>query len=141
MGNFSRLLFLLLGLVLGVVTVALADPAQDFAAAVSAVKAGDVDKAMAWLLEHPDVGGLYNVGAGVARTWNDLAAAVFAAMERKPAIDYVDMPETLRGKYQYFTEAKMDRLGAAGYDRPFASLEDGVADYVRHYLATSDHSL
>jgi len=101
----------------------------------------DAVEVMAWLLEHPDVGGLYNVGAGVARTWNDLAAAVFAAMERKPAIDYVDMPETLRGKYQYFTEAKMDRLGAAGYDRPFASLEDGVADYVRHYLATSDHSL
>lgn len=101
----------------------------------------DAVEVMAWLLEHPDVGGLYNVGAGTARTWNDLAAAVFAAMDREVAVDYVDMPETLRGKYQYFTEAKMDRLRAAGYDRPFMSLEDGIADYVRHYLAAPDHYL
>lgn len=101
----------------------------------------DAVAVMAWLLEHPEVGGLYNVGAGTARTWNDLAAAVFAAMDRDVAIDYVDMPETLRGKYQYFTEAKMDRLRAAGYDKPFTSLEDGVADYVRHYLASPDHYL
>ena len=101
----------------------------------------DAVEVMAWLLEHPDVGGLYNVGAGTARTWNDLAAAVFAAMDRDVAVDYVDMPETLRGKYQYFTEAKMERLRAAGYDRLFTSLEDGIADYVRHYLAAPDHYL
>jgi ADP-L-glycero-D-manno-heptose 6-epimerase len=101
----------------------------------------DAVEVMAWLLEHPEVGGVFNVGAGVARTWNDLAAAVFSAMDRASAVDYVDMPEALRGKYQYFTEAKMERLRAAGYDRAFTSLEDGVADYVRHYLAAPDHYL
>lgn len=98
----------------------------------------DAVAVMCWLVEHPAVGGIFNVGAGRARTWNDLAGAVFAAMDREPAIDYVDMPEHLRGKYQYFTEAKLDRLRAAGYDRPFASLEEGVADYVRGYLAGPD---
>jgi len=93
---------------------------------------------MLWLLDHPEVNGIFNVGAGVARTWNDLASAVFAAMDREPAVDYVDMPGTLRGKYQYFTEAKMARLRGAGYDTPFHSLEEGVADYVRGYLAEKD---
>jgi ADP-L-glycero-D-manno-heptose 6-epimerase len=101
----------------------------------------DAVAVMVWLLGHPEVGGLFNVGAGAARTWNDLAAAVFSAMDRAPAIDYVDMPEVLRGKYQYFTEAKMARLRAAGYDTPFYPLEDGVADYVRHYLAATDRYL
>ena len=98
----------------------------------------DAVAVMGWLLEHPQIGGLYNVGSGRARTWNDLAAAIFAAMGLPPAVDYVEMPETLRAKYQYFTEARLDRLRAAGYDRPFASLEDGVADYVRTYLAGAD---
>jgi ADP-L-glycero-D-manno-heptose 6-epimerase len=91
-----------------------------------------------WLLEHPGIGGIFNVGTGTARTWNDLARAVFAAMGREPAIDYVDMPKTLRGKYQYFTEARMDRLRAAGYAAPMTPLEDAVAEYVADYLAT-DH--
>jgi len=98
----------------------------------------DAVAVMLWLLAHPAAGGMYNVGSGRARTWNDLARAVFAAMDREPAIDYVDMPGPLRGKYQYFTEAKLDRLRAAGYDRPFTGLEDGVADYVRGYLAGPD---
>ena len=101
----------------------------------------DAVAVMLWLMEHPEAGGLFNVGAGAARTWNDLAAAVFSAMDRAPAIDYVDMPEALRGKYQYFTEAKLDRLRAAGCDTPFTTLEDGVADYVRGYLAAPDHYL
>jgi len=101
----------------------------------------DAVAVMLWLLDHPEVNGIFNVGAGVARTWNDLAAAVFAAMDREPAVDYVDMPETLRGKYQYFTEAKMARLRGAGYGTPFFSLEDGVADYVRQYLAATDRYL
>ena len=101
----------------------------------------DAVAVMLWLLDHPEVNGIFNVGAGVARTWNDLAAAVFAAMDREPAVDYVDMPGTLRGKYQYFTEAKMARLHGAGYDTPFFSLEDGVADYVRQYLAATDRYL
>ena len=98
----------------------------------------DAVAVMLWLLDHPEVNGIFNVGAGVARTWNDLASAVFAAMDREPAVDYVDMPGTLRGKYQYFTEAKMARLRGAGYDTPFHSLEEGVADYVRGYLAEKD---
>jgi ADP-L-glycero-D-manno-heptose 6-epimerase len=80
--------------------------------------------------------GLYNVGAGIARTWNDLARAVFAALDRPAAIEYVPMPETLRAKYQYRTQATIDRLRAAGYGAPFTSLEDAVSDYVRNYLAS-----
>ncbi len=78
--------------------------------------------------------GLYNVGAGRDRSWNDLARAVFAALDRPARIAYVEMPETLRGKYQYRTVATIDRLRAAGWDREATSLEDGVADYVRNYL-------
>ncbi len=79
-------------------------------------------------------GGLYNVGSGRAATWNQLAAAVFGALERPPRIEYVEMPADLRGKYQYFTEADIGRLRAAGYDRPVTSLVDAVKDYVREYL-------
>ena len=82
----------------------------------------------------PGTGGLYNVGSGIARTWKDLALAIFAALGRAPAIDYVAMPNTLRGKYQYRTEATIDRLRASGYTAPFSSLEDAVGDYVRGYL-------
>jgi len=101
----------------------------------------DAVAVMLWLLEHPEAGGLFNVGCGVARTWNDLAAAVFSAMERAIAVDYIPMPEAIREKYQYFTEAKMDRLRRAGYDQPFLTLEEGVADYVRGYLAKPDRYL
>jgi ADP-L-glycero-D-manno-heptose 6-epimerase len=98
----------------------------------------DAVAVMGWLLGHPEVGGILNVGSGAARTWNDLASAVFAAMDRPKGVEYVEMPEALRDKYQYFTEAPLGRLRAAGYDRAFASLEDGVADYVRGYLAGAD---
>ena len=101
----------------------------------------DAVAVMLWLLEHPEAGGLYNVGCGTARTWNDLAAAVFSAMERAIAVDYIPMPEAIRDKYQYLTEAKMDRLRLAGYDQPFLTLEEGVADYVRSYLAKPDRYL
>jgi len=101
----------------------------------------DAVAVMVWLLEHPQTDGIFNVGYGVARTWNDLAAAVFAAMKQPVAVDYVPMPETIRDKYQYFTEARMDRLRQAGYDRPFTSLEAGVIDYVRGYLAGPDRYL
>jgi len=87
---------------------------------------------MVWLLEHTEVNGIFNVGTGKARTWNDLAAAVFAAMGRDTAVDYIDMPEALRGKYQYFTQADMAKLKAAGCPVEFMSLEDAVADYVQH---------
>ncbi|GAA3762731.1 ADP-glyceromanno-heptose 6-epimerase [Terriglobus aquaticus] len=87
-----------------------------------------------YLAEHREIGGLFNCGTGTARTWNDLVTAVYAAMGHRPQIEYIDMPETLQGKYQYFTEAKMDKLRAAGYNQPFTTLEEGVRDYVTTYL-------
>jgi len=83
-------------------------------------------------------GGLFNCGTGIARTWKDLALAVFSAMDVPARIDFIEMPETLRGKYQYFTQADMSKLRAAGYTRPFTSLEDGVADYIRSYYMKLD---
>ncbi|MBM3952830.1 MAG: ADP-glyceromanno-heptose 6-epimerase [Rhodospirillales bacterium] len=99
---------------------------------------GDCVDIVLWLLDHPGVSGLFNCGTGKARSFADLAAAVFAAADRKPKIEYVPMPETLRAKYQYFTEARMDRLRAAGYGKPFTTLEEGVRRYVRDYLAQAD---
>ena len=87
---------------------------------------GDAVDVTLWLMKHPKVNGIYNCGTGTARSWNDLANATFAAMEREPNIEYVDMPDELRGKYQYYTQAEMRKLRAVGYDRPFTSLEDGV---------------
>ena len=91
-----------------------------------------------WLLANAGVSGLFNLGTGQARSWLDLGHAMFAALQRPPAIEFIDMPETLRPKYQYFTEARMARLRAAGYGRPFTALEAGIADYVGKYLATED---
>lgn len=93
---------------------------------------------VAWLLETPEASGLFNLGTGKARTFLDLARAVFAAMNRNPNIVYVDTPAEIRDKYQYFTEARMERLRAAGYDNGFTSLEDGVSDYVQRYLSAAD---
>jgi ADP-L-glycero-D-manno-heptose 6-epimerase len=78
-------------------------------------------------------GGLFNCGTGKARTWVDLAKATFAAMGREPKIEFIEMPEHLQGKYQYFTEATAKKLRAAGYTKAFTSLEDGVKDYVQNY--------
>lgn len=95
------------------------------------VHVDDVVAVILWLLDSPDArSGIYNVGTGEARTWRDLALAVFAALSREPAIEYVDMPETLRPTYQYFTQARTDRLRAAGWNAPFRSLEDGVRAFV-----------
>ncbi len=89
-----------------------------------------------WLLEHEAVAsGLYNVGTGQARSFADLARATFAAAEQTENIDYIEMPESLRPRYQYFTQADMTKLRDAGYDAEFTSLEDGVRDYVQHYLS------
>jgi ADP-L-glycero-D-manno-heptose 6-epimerase len=86
-------------------------------------------------LEHRGSGGLFNCGTGQARTWKDLALAVFAAMGRKPNIHFIEMPDVLRGKYQYFTQADVSKLRAAGYTAAFTSLEEGVRDYVKSYLS------
>ncbi len=85
----------------------------------------------------PAAGGLYNCGTGKARTWNDLARAVFAALGQPCRIEYIDMPPALRGKYQYHTQAEMDKLRAAGYQAAFTELEDGVGDYVRQLAGAS----
>ncbi|MCK8785364.1 ADP-glyceromanno-heptose 6-epimerase [Roseomonas sp. NAR14] len=90
----------------------------------------DIVAVIRWLAAKPEVSGLFNLGTGEARSWNDLARAVFAAMGRAPRIAYIDMPPHIRGQYQYFTEARMDRLRRAGWNRPFTSLEEGVRRYV-----------
>jgi ADP-L-glycero-D-manno-heptose 6-epimerase len=91
-----------------------------------------------WLYDHPAVSGLFNIGSGTARSFADLAAAVFRALGREPMIDFIDTPAEIRDKYQYLTEARMERLRAVGYAKPATSLEDGVADYVGSYLAAAD---
>ena len=100
---------------------------------------GDCVEIVLWLLDNPGVSGLFNCGTGKARSFADLARAVFAALERKPKIEYAPMPVSLRAKYQYFTEARMDRLRQAGYGRPFVALEDGVKRYVRDFLAADPY--
>jgi ADP-L-glycero-D-manno-heptose 6-epimerase len=87
----------------------------------------------------PKASGLFNIGSGGARTWLDLSRAVFAALKRKPQIEFIAMPETIRDKYQYFTEANLARLRAAGYTAPVTSLEKAVADYVCNYLVPGRH--
>jgi ADP-L-glycero-D-manno-heptose 6-epimerase len=99
---------------------------------------GDCVAVVEWLLETPEASGLFNVGSGKARSFADLARAVYAAMNLTPEIEFVDMPEHLREKYQYFTEAKIGRLRAAGFTRPATELEDGIASYVRDYLLSAD---
>lgn len=99
------------------------------------VHVADCADVVLWLLDNPGISGIFNLGSGQARTWLDLAHAMFAAMAREPAIAFVEMPEELKGRYQYFTQADMTKLRAAGYDRPFTTLEAGVADYVTGHLA------
>ena len=98
----------------------------------------DCANVMWWLLENPSVNGIYNLGTGKARTWNDLIAAVFSSMGRKTNIQYIEMPEPLRNQYQYFTQAQMDKLKKAGCHVNFSSLEDSVRDYVTNYLQNAD---
>jgi ADP-L-glycero-D-manno-heptose 6-epimerase len=100
-----------------------------------------VDDAIAvvrWLMQTPQVSGIFNVGTGKARSFRDLISALFRALGLEPKIEYVDMPENIRGQYQYFTEAKVDHLLSAGYNAGFTSLEDGVKRYVSEFLDTAD---
>lgn len=91
-----------------------------------------------WLLQRPEVNGIFNLGQGQAQSWNELAQAVFTAMERPFAVDYIDMPESIREKYQYFTQANMNRLQALGCPAKTADLAKSVADYIRNYLSRED---
>lgn len=88
-----------------------------------------------FLMEHRKNSGIYNLGTGKARSFNDLGKATFFALGLEPNIQYIDTPADIRDKYQYFTEASMTKLRAIGYNKAFTSLEDGVADYVQNYLA------
>jgi ADP-L-glycero-D-manno-heptose 6-epimerase len=102
------------------------------------VHVDDVVDMLLFLYDNPRVSGLFNMGSGKARSFLDLAQAVFAAMEREPRIEWVDTPEAIRAKYQYFTEARLDRLREAGYEKPTTPLEEGVARYVREHLLAED---
>ena len=98
----------------------------------------DVVRVIMWLLATPSVTGLYNVGTGTARSFRDLILSAYAALGATPNIQYVDMPEAIRGSYQYFTQSEVDRLQRAGYNGGFTSLEDAVGTYVRNFLDRSD---
>jgi ADP-L-glycero-D-manno-heptose 6-epimerase len=91
-----------------------------------------------WLLDTPQVCGLFNVGSGSACSWLDLAHALFSATRRQPVIEFIDMPPGLIHAYQYFTQARVERLRSAGYRKPFTTLPAGIEDYVRNYLLRSD---
>jgi ADP-L-glycero-D-manno-heptose 6-epimerase len=98
----------------------------------------DVVRVIMWLLATPSVSGIFNVGSGEARSFRDLMLAAYAALGASPNIEYVDMPEQIRGSYQYFTQSKVDRLHRAGYNGGFTTLEDAVKAYVGDYLDRPD---
>jgi ADP-L-glycero-D-manno-heptose 6-epimerase len=89
--------------------------------------------------DNPKITGLFNIGAGKARTWNDLVKAVFAAMGKAVLIEYIEMPEQLRSQYQYFTEADINKLRKAGYKKQITSLENAIKDYVQNYLQNNEY--
>jgi ADP-L-glycero-D-manno-heptose 6-epimerase len=101
----------------------------------------DCLEAMWWLYKNPDENGIFNLGTGRARSWNDLIAAVFDAMGLAKNIEYIEMPEALRNQYQYFTEAEMGKLKEYGCPLSFSSLESSVRDYVQNYLQKNDPHL
>jgi ADP-L-glycero-D-manno-heptose 6-epimerase len=91
-----------------------------------------------WLIESPGVSGIFNVGTGHARSFRDLMTAMFAALGRAPALEYIDMPVSIRGSYQYFTQADIGNLRRAGYNADFTTLEAAVGDYVKSFLGSTD---
>lgn len=98
----------------------------------------DVVRVTMWLLSTPDVSGIFNVGTGTARSFRDLMLSAYTALGAKPNIQYVDMPEQIRGSYQYFTQSEVDRLLRAGYNGGFTALENAVETYVKNFLNRSD---
>jgi ADP-L-glycero-D-manno-heptose 6-epimerase len=93
---------------------------------------------MLWCYDHPDVNGLFNLGSGQARSFSDVVSALYRAAGREPRSEFVPMPAAIQGRYQYFTQARLEKLRAAGYARPATTLEDGIADFVKTHLATAD---
>ena len=98
----------------------------------------DVVRVMMWLLATPTVSGLFNVGTGAARSFKDMMLAAYASLGAAPNIQYIDMPEQIRGSYQYFTQSEVDRLRGAGYNGGFTALEDAVDLYVKGFLDRAD---
>lgn len=99
----------------------------------------DVVDVCLFLMHHRRNSGIYNLGSGIARTFLDLADSTFAALNREPQIDFIDTPADIRDKYQYYTQANMSKLRSIGYERPFHTLEAGIADYVRTYLKSGKY--
>ena len=99
----------------------------------------DVVEVCFFLLNHRKNSGLYNLGTGKARTFLDLVNNTFKALDKKPNISFIPTPVDIRDKYQYFTKANMNKLKAIGYDKPFTTLEEGVADYVKNYLVDNNY--
>jgi ADP-L-glycero-D-manno-heptose 6-epimerase len=99
---------------------------------------GDVVDVMLWLLDTPGASGLFNLGTGTARSYRDLARAVCAAAGAADTVEFIDMPAKLHGQYQSFTEARMERLRAAGYGGQFTPLEEGIRRYVQDFLRRPD---
>src|SRR5205807_9013705 len=98
----------------------------------------DVVRVMMWLLATPSISGIFDVGTGKARIFKDLMLSAYAALGTVPNIQYIDMPEQIRGSYQYFTQSEVDRLRHAGYNGGFTALEDAVATYVKDFLDRTD---
>lgn len=98
----------------------------------------DCVSVMTWLKDHRDVSGLFNLGTGSAQTWLELMRALYTALDRELAVEWIDLPEEIADRYQYFTEADTSALRQGGYDRPFMSVEEGIENYVRRYLAAAD---
>ena len=99
----------------------------------------DIIDVIWFLMNHKQNSGIYNLGTGKARTFVDLVNAVFSALNRPPSIEFIDTPADIRDKYQYFTEAKMEKLRSIGYSKPFYSLETAVEEYVQGYLMDSTY--
>jgi len=99
----------------------------------------DVVDVVYFMVQHQKHSGIYNLGSGKARTFLDLVNSTFAAMNKDPEIEFIDTPVDIRDKYQYFTEANMDKLKSIGYSKPFAILEDGIREYVGEYLVSEKH--
>ena len=94
----------------------------------------DVCDIMYWMMNHRSDSGIYNIGTGQSRSFLDLTHSVFSSMDRPASIGFIDTPLDIRDKYQYFTEANMDKLREIGYDKPFTILEEGIGEYVQDYL-------
>jgi ADP-L-glycero-D-manno-heptose 6-epimerase len=108
------------------------DQSRDF------IYVDDTVRVIMWLLATNTANGIFNVGTGVARSFRDLMLAAYAAIDASPKIEYIDMPEHIRGSYQYFTKGEVDRLQRAGYNGGFTTLEDAVGTYVRDFLNRPD---